>query len=661
MYSSLQNQLYNLTHFFFGFFVLFIFYPKLIFSEEGQSKLENLAANFIKMVFLVIIMGYLLVITALYEFIGISISLTLIFYIKNFIINKKFTLGEVITNISVYFYDFIDKRRSPVKDVLTYINKKKNNFKEFMSENLDSKAKNFNYLLLVIVIAYSAYLRFFDAITSPVPGMSDGNVTLAWMKYIARRELFYDGIYPQGFHITLATIQKFAYINPIYVLKYAGPFNEILIILGICFFLFMLTDRIGIGIIGASLYGILFHLLPIGWTRQAATNSQEFGFVFVLPTIYFAYKYIKTNEKNHLITTFSGISVLMLVHQVALSFAVIGILALSLAAIILKAKVNFKRVFFIGGLSFVAGIIGLLPIGYGIVMKIKFNEASKEYLLSSVTVDYPKLTSIDYIAIAAIVLMFLYFIIKIKNFSNNLFELFIFFFSVIAFLIYYAAGVLTKSSVVANRFSELWGLMIPVLISIGVYIFFKILVKNRIKSLFEITLTCAIITFTITTLKPQPIIPYKMEWDSRVEQYLKIDRMYRPTEWTIVSQEEGYAIVLGTGYHLIVKDFIESYDPSEEKLIDNNTKVVLVSPDIFIYYEKNIFKVTPEQDRSTYEIKKSEYERREQEKPAIQSWISAYEKNHNNLSKFYEDDNLIIYHIHQELTREELFNNIWEN
>lgn len=654
MYSSLQNQLYNLTHFFFGFFVVFIIYPKLIFSKAGQTKLENLVANFIKMVFLVIVMGYLLVIIKLYEFIGISIVLTTIFYIKNFIISKKFTFSGVITNVNIYFYDVVDNMRSPYRDFLSYIGKKKINFKQFVLENFDSKAKNINYVLLIIVIIYSSYLRFYDAVTSPVPGMADGNVSLAWMKYIARRELFYEEIYPQGFHIYNATIQKFAYINPIYIQKYSGPFNEILIVLGIFFFIYKLTDRLGAGVMGAAIYGVLGVLLPIEWERQAATNSQEFAFVFVLPTIYFAYKYIKDNEKNHLITTFCGVAVLMFVHTIALSFAAIGVIALCLAAVVLNIKIHFKKVFLMGISSIIAVIIGLLPIGYGILIGKKFHDSSKEFLFAAVTAEYPKLTYFDYLAIAAIVFMLLYFIIRIKNFSNNLFELFILFFSAVSFFIYYAAGVLTQSSVIVSRFSELWGLVLPVSIGIGIYIFSKILIKNSVKSLLEIILICGIITFAIAGVKIQPIIPYKMELDARIEQYLKINKMLRPTEWLIVSPEEDYAVILGTGYHLEPQYLIKWYDPSEEKLTRNDSDEVLSIPDIFIYYEKNVF-------TTSFENWKQKYEAREQLKPELKKWIETYEENHDNLSKFYEDENLIIYHIHQNLTREEIFNNIWAN
>lgn len=649
VYSSIQNQLNNLAHFFFGFILLFVLYPKFIFSSEGQSKIENLMANFIKMVFFVIIMGYLLVITRFYGFIGIMIILSVVFYIKNFGTDNKVVSSEVITKIGVYFYDFVHKNRNPVEDILAY---NKNKLKEFISKIFHSKSKIINYLLLSVIIGYSAYLRFFDAITSAVPGTSDGNVTLAWMKYIAGNELFHDGIYPHGFHIYLATLQKFAHIDPIYIQKYGGPFNIMMVILGIYIVIYKFTDRPGIGIIGASIYGILYKLLPIEWSRQAATNSQEFAFVFVLPTIYFAYKYIKNNNKNDLLTTFCGVAILMLVHTVALSFAAIGIISLSLAAVILKIKTNFKRVVHIGVSSFLAVIIGVLPIGYGILMGMSFNSSSKDFLLATMKVDYPELKDISYIAIVSIVIMLLYFIIKIKSFSSNLFELFILFFSINAFSTYYVGGVLTNSSVIATRFSELWGLVIPISISIGIYIISKILIKSFIKFLLEIMLVFGIASYTFMIVKPLPIVPYKMEWDSRVEQYLKIDKLLKPKEWMIVSQAEDYAIVLGSGYHLETKDLLKLYDPLIGGLVRKDTKEVSFMKDIFIYYEKNIF-------TTSFDNMKAEYKRREQEKPVLKNWIKDYEENHNNMSKFYEDDNLIIYRIHQGSDKEEASDDIW--
>lgn len=650
MYSSLPNQMYNLIHYFFGFIVLYIVYPTLTFSKKHNSSLENVVSNFIRMVFLIIVVGYFLVILKIYEFIGLFIVLVSVYYIKKFIIEKTYNFTQLNIKISGYIYDYLDGVRIPKDDMINMVIKIKNELLSIAIKSLDGKLKIINYILLFIVIGFSAYLRFYDALKHAAPAMSDAYVTLAWMKYILGRDLFHDGIYPQGFHIYMASLQKIAYIDPLYILKYSGPFNGVLISFGIFFFISKTTESLSVGVIGAAIYGGLGWMLPIGWERQASSNSQEFGFVFVLPTLYFAYKYVRDNNKEDLITTFCGLSAVALIHTISFAYIAIGIVVLAFSVLIVAFKTNFKKVLNFIYVGIISGIIGVIPICIGLIKGKKFHGSSVDFLLTTAEVEAPKLSNIDYITISAVVLIFIYFILKIK--SLNLFELFIGLLSTAAVLSYYWGGVLTNSVVIATRITDFWGLTIPVTIGVGVYILSKVLIKDFIKKIFGITLELAIIIVTIFILKPQPIIPYKMERDTSVEQYLKISKTFRPTEWMIVSNDEGYAVVLGTGHHLMASDFLELFNPNNTLLIRNDTKEKVNIPDVFIYEEKKVF-------TTQFAHLKATYEKRQKETELIENWVAEYKENHDNLTMFYEDKNLKIYRIHQKSERKEIFDNIW--
>lgn len=636
MYSSFLNQFTNLSHYIIAFILIFVIYPKFVFQNKNESVFEYLISNFIRMVFIVIVIGYVLAAFKIFEVFGILIALAIVLFLSRYLRNSDDNIEKIKYSAATFVYDLFDGK-----------SKRKLIFKEYFKKTKEklpkSKSNIFSIFMLISVIGYSAYLRFYDAIMHAAPAMSDAYVTLAWMKYIDRRILFYDGIYPQGFHIFLATIHKFAFSNPLYILKYTGPLNGILITLGIYFVVSRLTKKMVPGIIAALIYGVLGSYISGDWIRQAATNSQEFGFVFVLPTIYFIYKYVKENKKNYLITSLCGAAVCGLVHTVSLVFVVIGAAIVILSALIVNFKKSIKPSLFLilGGTA--SGVVSMIPIGIGLLFGLKFNTSANSFIMDfDSTLQISKLYIIDYVALASMVLMFFYIFISREKWKEKLFPVFIFLFSAASFFIYYAGGYLTKSTVIGSRGAALWYILISVVIGYGFYILFRVLYKIKIYDAIMYVLCLATIVTSIYLLKPQPIIPYKMEYDSNIEQYLRITKAFRNSEWMIVSQDEGYSVVLGTGYHMLVQDFLKNYNPQSIYLRDLKTKEILRTQDVFIYCEKNVF-------TTDFDTMKKIYARRKLEKPLLKEWVKKYSQKHNNLSKYYEDENIIIYRIHQEI------------
>lgn len=76
MYSSFYNQLNQLSHFIFAIIVLFIALPGVLFRRQYKNLLDHLVSNCILMVFLLIVLGYALVVLKIYELVAILASLS---------------------------------------------------------------------------------------------------------------------------------------------------------------------------------------------------------------------------------------------------------------------------------------------------------------------------------------------------------------------------------------------------------------------------------------------------------------------------------------------------------------------------------------------------------------------------------------------------------
>jgi hypothetical protein len=599
--------------------------------------------NFLKTIFIIIISGYVLVSIKLYEFIGIVIILTIICIINYISINSSAEIKRRYVNINAYIYDLVDKKIDIKEGMIDKFYKKKTEFSKLLQEIGNKKTGIFSFIIIGFIFIFSAYLRFYDAFKNPAPAMSDGAVTLSWIKNINERKLFIDGIYPQGFSIYMATLLKFSYINPLYILKYSGPFNEFLILFGIYFFSLKITGKRLPAIISIAIYGLMYKYLPGEYERQAATNSQEFGFVFIFPTLYFYYKYLEFGEKGDCLTALAGLTASGLVHLIAFAFTGLGLFIVLLVYILFQFKTTKKRILY----SIVTGILSILIsampaiIGH-YLLRIKYYGSSESYAKSILeNISLRNMGNREYLVLIILLVLLVYsFLIIMRKTKQGMGIVFITFYSVVAFFLYYAGGTLTKLEVVENRSAELISLLIPVILGIWIWIIAKLLNKFKYKELIEQSLCVGIIVFVLIYIKPNPIIPYKMLRGIAVEKYLEISKKLLPTEWMVVSYDDLTVLARGSGYHLMIDDFVSRYSPENEQLLDNETGEFNKIRDVFIFYEKEIF--LDKVESITYSI-----EKRQRYANEIKSWIDKYKEKSTHISLYYEDDKLSIYRINQ--------------
>lgn len=656
MYADFYNQITNFSRYFFAFAFLYVLLPRFLFREQAEGRLDGFMSRYMKMTVLLIMVIYVLVLVKLYELLSLAALLLLLILLAYVLAAKG--RGDNLTvlgdNLVRWFYDVVDGRLHPV----TALKKRcKNEFqacRKMMLHRVNDARSLGQIFLFIAVFAYTAYLRFYDAVLHAAPAMSDAYVTLAWMKYIERKELFHDGIYPQGFHICLSALHKFAACDPLYILKYTGPLNGVLLTLGIYFFVSRLTRQATAGIIAACVYGVLGGLFASGWERQASTNSQEFALVFLLPAWYYTISYLKTKSSAHYWAAAASFAVIGLVHALVYFFLAIGVMLLVFVSLALKPKASWQPARRISLAGIASGIIAVLPVAVGFLLRKQFHGASASYLTTEIEAVYPVVTSLDKIALGGFLLFIIVWIYRHRQTQDLTTGILVSLLGFFSFAMYMFLGKLTGNAVFATRMDLLWSLQIPVGLGAGWYALFALLPLGKRKETCRIAFCFLVTAALVVYFRPGPPEPYKMQYDSLVEQYLRISSEYRPTEWMIVS-EEGYALVLGRGYHLSLHDFLNWYAPESGRLVRqvNGAGEVLKTPDIFIFKEKKVF-------RADFASMIPVYEQREKDYQRLDGWVERYRATHDNLSIYYEDPEVQVFHIHQPKTKEELFRELWE-
>jgi hypothetical protein len=299
------------------------------------------------------------------------------------------------------------------------------------------------------------------------------------------------------------------------------------------------------------------------------------------------------------------------------------------------------------------------PLALGRLMKNKFHSSSEEFLTEKLNIiQYPALKVTDTIALASIFLLFIFILFNIKQVNKYFAHVSVLLLSSISFIIYYFGGAVTQSAVIATRFPDLWNLTSTVAIGSAIHIILKIVKNEHYKRASGVLITTALLLTCLFYIKPQPIVTYKMERNEEVEQYLRISDMCNPTQWTIVSDRDGdYSQILGRGTHIRTNEFVEKYSPYSTYIYYDGSEYKV--PDVFIYHDRKPFSFG--EVEASIEERKMAIERRTAANEKLTTWLQEYKNNHDNLELFYEDENFEIYHIQQEITRDETLKKIFND
>ena len=657
MYADIGNQAVHLIRYFGAFLLLFYFLPRLMFRKSEGDGFERAAAMFLKMTLFVIATGYALVLLKLFEVLGILAVYGLVSAHRT---SERWKAANArrLEHLTVGAFDLLEGKLPLKERLMEAARRRGERWKEAMLRRAKSPTELWAGALMVVVFGAAAYVRMYDALTSAAPALSDGNVTLEWMKHIDNRQLFVSGVYPHGFHIWLDTIHKFAMIDSVYVLKYTGPFNMLLIMAGMYLYLSRAAGDRWAALLAAAVFGILGMQFGGTFERQTATNSQEFAFVFVFPTLYFLHRYFQEKRKDDLVVAAAGMAATGMVHAIGFVYLGWGVAVTMAYFLLTRGRDSWKPALGVCAAGAAAVGAAAAPIAIGLfLMGRSFHSSSAEYLVSEADQFVTFLRDFDYAALYALALAALALLLRLRRFRSLSSVWIMTTICASTFVLYNWGAALTQSQVVATRSGELWGLAVPMAIGCAAHLATRPLLENR-RSL-QLLLVTAAVAAMLAVWPPKPFIPYKMTWDSNVEQYLRISAEYRPNSWMIVSKEDDYAVVYGSGYHMYLRKLVENYDPAKAHLTKRGENEIDggVPDDVFIYVEKTIFKV--EETNSIFPLRAEHYVRWEQETKDVQAWVDAHRDAGHPVEVYHEDERLIVYHLHREPTREEMMQRIW--
>ncbi len=536
-----------------GFIYLLI--PRLIFPFRFGPQSFPVVERGLWMAFISTVMVHLMAVARLYEAILFLTVMGLAgFWFRSRVVPSG-TFARIGAGIAAWYFDLVDRRG--------YLPWSRPSARRPVTRPRPPLA-GWHYtavLILVVVWAVAAWMRFAEVFVTPAPALSDAPSTIAWTKYLSNNLLYRDGVYPHGMYVFLSLMKKFTALNAVEVIDLTGPLVGFTIVLSISFFTYKSTGSVPATVVAALLYGTLPSLLPTVFERQAAHNSQEYGLIFVWPAAWYVYSYLTGGRPTDRASAAAAAGVAVFTHPGPAVYVIITSAATGLVALLSQGAVAWRRlpglVGWVGG----AAVLAVTPMAVALALGHSWHGSSIEYINDTLQGEAPALDPVYLVTALAATLLALVVLLAVRlrrtaTGDNQWTARAAAAAAVVpALLLYQLPAFGVRVQALADRSGEIAALALPVAAALLWSLLESFLGRLRPVA---VALLIPLVAVAWYLIPPQPARPYRWYSGEQVLQFLRADRSFVPAQWTLVmSAETGYALAFERAFHMTPDDFLE--------------------------------------------------------------------------------------------------------
>ena len=503
----------------------------------------------------------------------------------------------------------------------------------------DTSGWDYPRIAVWLMCLYGAYLRISDPLTHWSYGFFDPYVHLVWLKELNQGDIF-GALYPRGFHALLSAIGVFSVTGANELVRFGGCVVGSAMPAAI----FFLLTECGVpwtgAIAGTALIAVC-GAYPLDLARQTAMLSEEFGVLFGLLSIAFAVRYLKHGIQRDLWIFSLGSFVAWVGHSYAGALVVGTALCLGIDYLFRAERVPQRLTQLAKG-CFASAILGNLYFIFGLALghplygsslgMVTGNEAKYHEILdlSSNLVDvlHGSMGSLagPILAVLSITLVVFGLANRRQRFPSpaalNLASL-------LFFVLWLLRSLLDVNTLIAADrlvlFIELFSC------ATAAYLYCLVIEPLLGKSVQvrAICATAAVVGLALIYYTP-PAAPLHAQYDVSARLCYDLPPKMLPGTWTVVGQNEEYALVLNSGLHMTVAKFLSDYPPADPT-------PHFPTPYMFILVE-NCPIPMPEAFRNRD---------RAIEETHLADWVRIYAVRHSDLRVYRESTGATIYLIYR--------------
>lgn len=143
-------------------------------------------------------------------------------------------------------------------------------------------------LMVAVSMRYGQhFITYFGYSTSDQP------VHTYWINYLGRNQIFVAGVYPYGFHCVIYFLHAVFQIDTYVLMRVFGLTQTFYIFLMLAMVIDLITKTNYLGYVVAIFTVIFSGYTRFSVTRYVTTLPQEYGMLFILPSIYFILQFFR--------------------------------------------------------------------------------------------------------------------------------------------------------------------------------------------------------------------------------------------------------------------------------------------------------------------------------------------------------------------------------
>ncbi len=708
MTSTILVNIVSLVRIIIFSIILLVAVPLLIKKPGKGQVLEYIVKGISVSVFSAILTGYFLIFAGVYELISFVFiffpTVILIYFWIEGINLKELNVKEQIVSYTVNLFNRIESKNKKESNLSNVGRDTGKSLKNSAKKRKRNWASWFWAFTVICVFAYILLLRLMEVLPYKFLYFADSYVHLMITKLFITGKVLYEKFYPLGYHSIVAAVKTLSFCDLADVYRFFGPIQSAAVVFSVYCFVSMVTKNRYAALLAAAILGLeSLDIWPLVFYRQMVALPQEFATIFFLPAVYFCLEYLKKQKSKYLKCFFITLCNIFLIHvyvAALLFWVLVGIFVVGVLFELWK-KATFARVFLAGILSCIAGITpfvlwklaGLLlnlPGRQGdmfgdsgfVFRYVYINTDIQEILVFLMDAVNPvkdplrwhnqiSANIIIYSLILAAGYLFLRGLFQRKFFSRHLYLLTLIIGQSFLVILYYGF----KHDIISIMYFERIGLVLSLCTASIIGLLFNeahTLTRNRrgsrnFKGLVKYPANVTLISVVFSVIILMIIyLPYGKtdtiiyQYEGTIKAYEEIKKRYELLGWTIVSPVEELSLCYGYGWHYELWKFLEDFSIKDARNREFDFGDEIPSEHIFVFVEKEpllIWYTIPQSIQSISETERyyRMYNGRMMMEKQIWRWMEEYMKSHeslpNNAKIFYQDDEIIVYHIQHKVEK----------
>jgi hypothetical protein len=495
------------------------------------------------------------------------------------------------------------------------------------------------------------------------------------------------GPYPLGMHFFLLTIERLTNVDSVLLMNFFGAFSGILITVAV-------TDtarRISRSMTGALVAGLAFATMIGGasqyfllggsvstdnpavaaealsrsyagladagefdvlltvFQRQCATLPQELATVLLFPAALFLLDWLRRKEdRRYRLAGFVLCTAAIAATHSGVVVPLVLLCAMAAITALVERTASIReiaRAALFGAAGVLAGSTWMLGyIRYGNSSTTPQTQSTALYYFPFLRRFAEEYTDVTYVMVTPFLVAMLVVAVgvgamRFLGAPRNSDELWLSLVYIMFFLTH-ASVTLHLPEIVEARRNAIWlAMSIAALLGVAASAIAQLLARavdiSRRRRVAAAIPALAVLAwlFTVPALFAAPlrgqIIDYS-GYGSTALAVVKISRSFEPYSWTLVSYGQEFPMVLGRGFHLSAVDFLQQFDPAEERLR-------VPTRYVFIAVEKRPHRF--QINNWAVRFDRTAIEER------LQTWCSLYGLTHRGMRVYLDDENVRVYMI----------------